>query len=382
MHGLALKSWKNLQKEPLHLLTHPFYKQVDFLFSFIDKVYLFERDFCQKSIGKTFYNKIAPLEHIEQLLNQLNHENFESIIDLSQSDTSSRWMSFIDAKNKLGVCYDSTRTQRKMASTNPYMIQLHQSPSSPYHFNDLFKKSLGLPLESLPHAQQRWKESPHPSTWQSPSSNEKPIILLQTLSSDVKKNWPPQYWRKLIQLLSEAYPEYQLILLASPSEHLLIENNFGDLSSRLRIQCTTIVETYYLLQKAHLLITLDTAIKHLAVWTQTPIVELALGSSNPQETGAYQNEALILKSTTSCSPCRHSLSCPYPNFPCHETIRPMDVIHAVHLKLERLSIRQLNEINPSILNKIYAVSQNREGWFKLNSINTLTHIHNEAIHAR
>jgi hypothetical protein len=64
-----------------------------------------------------------------------------------------------------------------------------------------------------------------------------------------------------------------------------------------------------LLNRADLLITGDTSIKHLAASTACKVVELCLGSSDWRRTGIFKDDSLIIAGRTACAPCSHSSAC-------------------------------------------------------------------------
>ncbi len=371
MHGHVLKALSKEKNSQISLLTHPFYDSISFLFPFIDKVYLLERESCQHSLGEPNLNKIWPLHHIEALLEKINSVSYQTAIDLTHTEHSFRWLTFIDAKEKVGVCYDKLLKHKSLIAPNPYLTYLHSTPQSQYHFIDLFKQALKLPLEPLPKATLR---SPH-----------KPKIILQTLTSDPKKNWPMTNWKKLIPLILDFVPNSEIQILTSKAEHPKVDAAFGDLSwsGLCDILCTTLQETYTLLKSASVLISLDTAIKHLATWSETPIIELAIGSSNPFETGAYQEDAIILCPQVSCAPCRHSSACSQKEFLCHSEITPELVLKSLlNLLLahnpkcsnskmfyptDQFHQEHLESLNANV--NIYKVKQNKSGWFMLTKPN-------------
>lgn len=346
MHAHVLKAFKEETGHSISLLTHSFFKQVPFLFPFIDEVFIFERELCQRSIGESELNKVWPYYHITELLNKINIQHYDKVIDLSQSETSSRWMTFINAPCKTGVAYNHEQTVKAHCSENVWMRYLHTFSSSQIHFIDLFKKALNLTLSSLPQA----------VSIQHKEHNKR--IVFQTLSSDAKKNWPTFKWIQLIQKVQKEFPDYELIILASSSEWQLLQKSFSDIAPSVQVLNASISEVFALLKEASLLITLDTAIKHLATWAGTPIVELALGSSNPKETGAYQEGALILHPQISCSPCRHSNACSQSSFLCHEDLSVNSVLLAVQLQLQIPGDFKNKNYNPVIYSLLSGVNEN------------------------
>ncbi len=346
MHAHVLKAMSEQQNTKITLLTHPFFKTIDFLFPYLNDVLYFEREYCQYSIGESTLNKSWPFLHIQSLLLELNKQRFDLLVDLTQTDTSARWTRFINATHKIGVTYDAPLTKKIFCSENPFIRYLHTNPSSEVHFIDLFKRSLGLTLTPLPTSDS--------------ASNRSKLIVLQTLTSDVKKNWPLSHWKLLIEHMTSDFPGYQLVVLASPGEYNLLREQLGRLPFGCEIICTTMRETQDLLKKAQLLVTLDTAIKHLATWTQTPIIEVALGSSNPKETGAYQEGAWILKPSVPCNPCSHSQKCTQAHFICQNAIT---VQHLQNAMLSKLTGDHTHR--PEC---IQVVEQTKEGWWSLQPI--------------
>jgi ADP-heptose:LPS heptosyltransferase len=192
---------------------------------------------------------------------------------------------------------------------------------------------------------------------------------MQTSSSDEKKNWPLLHWKNLLEKVSRELPDYQVKLIGNQKEVHFLKQHFQFLPPQVSIEATTIAETYSLLKTSSLIVTLDTAIKHLATWTQTPIIEIALGSSDPGETGAYQTGSLIVQSTAPCSPCSHSRDCHQTNFICHEQIDSEVIWPLIANKLKP----EIGSFSENIQNgrgyRVGSVSQNRELRWQLMPIN-------------
>ncbi|MEY4617076.1 MAG: hypothetical protein RJB66_2036 [Pseudomonadota bacterium] len=348
-HAHVLKALSEQRNESITLLTHPFYQQVEFLFPFVEEAVLFKREQCQYSIGENYYNKIWPFEHIASLLNDLNKESFTTIADLTQTETSARWLTYLRGQNKIGVQYDVSLRKKEFCSDNIFIKYLHSNKSSERNFIDIFKRSLGLHLTALP---------------QSENSREQ-LVVFQTLTSDPKKNWPLESWRKVIVETANQLSEFRLIILSSPSEEKILKAAFQGLPLNCEIATTDLRETYNLLKSASLLVSGDTAIKHLGTITKTPIIEIAVGSSNPRETGAYQEGAWIIEGSSPCSPCRHSSQCSQPGFLCHSTISPELVTNAIINRLSSNNSHALKRDQNLFLEKIKTVHQNHEGWWTL-----------------
>ncbi|MCB0393771.1 MAG: hypothetical protein KDD25_04400, partial [Bdellovibrionales bacterium] len=121
---------------------------------------------------------------------------------------------------------------------------------------------------------------------------------------------------KMLETLRNLLGEFNSIVLCSPDEESRFEN-----SSIQPVVCD--VETVFsVIRDADLLITGDTMVKHLAAATDTPVIELSLGSSAYQKTGVYKSGQVIIQSKESCAPCSHSTECVSSDFRCREKISP------------------------------------------------------------
>lgn len=366
-HAHVLRTLAEQRPGEITLLTHPFYQSIDFLFPFIDSVHIFEREKCQQSIGEKHFNKIWAFEHIDAILKTLRAKPFDCIVDLTQTDTSARWMTFLLAPEKIGVQYDQRLQRKHFSSENRFIKYLHSTPRSEFNFIDIYKRSLGLLPSPLPRAES--------------INKREPTILFQTLTSDPKKNWPLENWKKVIEEISSNCPHYQLVVLASPQERQILEQAFQGQVKQCQIVTTTLAETCAWLKRASLLVSGDTAIKHLATLTSTPIIEIAVGSSNAKETGAYQDQAWIISASAPCSPCRHSQNCSMPSYLCHESITPDLVTKAILSKLEQMTTGSFSQANKSLLNKIQLVHQSADGWWALQPLSeSLEEKHNARRH--
>lgn len=358
MHGHILQQLNLQHKVKIDLLTHSFFQSVDFLFPFINKKNIFYREACQYSIGEPQFNKSWPFLHIEKLLESINNDDIHLAIDFSQTDTSSRWMTFIKAKNKIGISYNHQLIQKEFTSTEPMIRYLHSNQRSKIHLIDLFKKSLNLKLNQLPKTDDCIKR--------------KKLIIFQTLTSDNKKNWPIENWKNLINKISQRLPDYELIILSSRNEYQFLSSNFFNLPYNCSIEITDLKSTFDLLLQAQLLVTLDTSIKHLATWSKTQIIEIIVGSSSPLETGAYQENAIIVQPNVSCHPCGHSQSCSQKNFICHESIPTLLIELIIYKRLSLSLSKSETQILINHKNQISFVSQNLDGFWCLKPYNQMS----------
>ncbi len=124
--------------------------------------------------------------------------------------------------------------------------------------------------------------------------------------------WPSEYWRELINCLSECYPNKQLILISSqhPLEIEFVKN-LGPFPEQVKLLLgeTTIAELISIIDHAQAIICTDTGPLHIAAAVNTPIVTV-FGPSDWRNTGPFvpadTKHVEIISSGRECSPCDKS----------------------------------------------------------------------------
>lgn len=132
------------------------------------------------------------------------------------------------------------------------------------------------------------------------------------------KQWPVEYFKKLISLLVSVSKNRRVIILGN-------KNTFGlysgmgvmDFSGR-----TTLKNLAALLKKCSVVIGLDTGPVHLAAAMEVPTIAL-FGGSDINETAPVSKNAVIIKKDFKCSPCRGRMSC--RDADCLRAISPEEV---------------------------------------------------------
>jgi hypothetical protein len=115
--------------------------------------------------------------------------------------------------------------------------------------------------------------------------------------------------------------DYKVKILAAPFEREILASTFSD----DEIIVCDLVQAMEQLKSAALLVTGDTSIKHLAAQVGTPLVEIAIGSSDAIKTGAYSSGAYQIQAKVPCAPCVHSNGCTQNSHLCAESISVEEV---------------------------------------------------------
>jgi heptosyltransferase-2 len=152
------------------------------------------------------------------------------------------------------------------------------------------------------------------------------------------KCWSPKRFGELGKKLSERL-KVKILLFGKKEEQSIggqIGKNLGtnglDFTGK-----TSLLQLAALLERCHLLITNDTGTMHIAAAVGTPVIAL-FGSTDPNATGPWGENHVIVRKEVPCSPCLKRI-CP-TDHRCMNLITIDEVEKAVHKKLEELNINQ------------------------------------------
>jgi ADP-heptose:LPS heptosyltransferase len=287
----------------IHLLCHSQFAQVEDLFAEPVKFHFIPYQDLQKILVERGQNPQAAFELLDHCLGKIKAEKFSLVYDLTHT--------FLSDAIRKALAIPSVKPQ---ALWKTY-LEDHATitAGSRFHLIEILARSLGLEIAA---------------SVKSSAAREK-IIVLQTLTSDQKKNWSLSSFQKLVTCIEQELPEYQIQILSSPNEQEQLLQVFGkDL-----LFVSTMKQAQDLLRRASLLISLDTSLLHLAAQEDCPTVGLFLGGADPRKTGPLLSGALLLHGKSSCAPCSHSNPCPQPRHFCEELISVDQVFLALKHQL-------------------------------------------------
>ena len=148
------------------------------------------------------------------------------------------------------------------------------------------------------------------------------------------KCWPPEYFAKLADLISECC-DCRILLLAGPGEEKIAESIIE--KSRADIINTApdnvdLAVLKCLVKRCRLLITNDTGPRHYAVAFGIPVVVI-MGPTDYRYTDSNLEKTLVLREELDCSPCHKSI-CPRDHR-CMLMISPESVLNGSKILLEK-----------------------------------------------
>lgn len=290
------------------------------LIPYIRKTHVLDRKELQDGLVLENRPVFEAMDRLDLLMQKLNQENYDLVINLTHTKFSGWLCGLIEAKEKDGLVLHPSEPPSLGSSWFRYLNEFMSKPGSDsLHMTDVLASSLGVSrckAENVLVESEKGKNEAKDHI-----STVKPMIAVQILSSDAKKDISLDNWWSYLSVLSKLHADHKLIFVCAPFEKdrlmpLLSQGTANGLDWQLA-PCS-VEGAFSIIKKSALLISVDTGIKHLASATKTPVLELALGSSDFQKTGIYQSNALIVSGQASCRPCTHSSACERASHVCEE----------------------------------------------------------------
>jgi heptosyltransferase-2 len=141
------------------------------------------------------------------------------------------------------------------------------------------------------------------------------------------KRWPASYFAELARRLAD--DGYQIWIVGS-SKDRGIGQEITRLSGKVSVDLcgrTTLDQVVDLLSCAHVVISNDSGLMHVAAALAVPLIAL-YGSSSPSFTPPLSEQATVLKLDLPCSPC-YKRECPLQHFNCMVQLTPDRVYAAI-----------------------------------------------------
>jgi len=326
----------------IHFLGFKQFSQVENLFQ--DKVHWhwIDRQALQSSLGDAEQSFFFAHDLLSQNIESLKSQKFDRVYNLTQNKFSGWVCAQLGVSETIGLHFDA-RAQVRFGSPWFQYLNDHMTAGrgEVFHYLDLFRFACELETEEI-----QWNFTRATRKDLLPPS---PYVLIQPLTSDLKKNYPLSQWKKVIETFQMTSPGLHIALLAAPSEVEILTPAFEKFSNVTIVACS-LPEALTLMDHAKVLVTGDTSIKHLSCASLVPVIELSLGSSDYQKTGVYKTASWILQGKTACSPCPHSGPCSQTTHACAAQISPEAIALAMNMMVTGVgSVKEVaNEFHPQM----------------------------------
>lgn len=232
------------------------------------------------------------LERSSKFVDDLEAENFDEVINLSFSPSSSVLTSMV-AGSKTRVRGYSRHSDGYLAlpdDTSAYFYaQVGIGKENRFHLCEILAATADVILEDtdwIPSS--RWNLDEKWLKWQSEYNElNSPYILIHLGASQQDKTFPPFKWVRVMREIQHRWPGC-IFLVGSANERDLVEEIIAEGCDEKVINLvgkTEFADVVTLLTRAQLLVGADSAPMHLANFTGTQCLNLSYNSVNFWETG-------------------------------------------------------------------------------------------------
>ena len=246
---------------------------------------------------------------LEQLFNQLQeirNQKWDEIINYSNDIIGAYICSYLknSSEKVIGVHFNESRD---IITNGDWELLFNDIlplvKYSPLNFVDCYHKMLNITHN--PNGEKIITNSNHNavafknmnSIRESFANGQNPIKIvgIQLKTSDVTKDLPEETITELISLLKETNHLIPVILIApTDEERNYAQDIIGNFKNDIAVIEADLEAIASVLMNIDILITPDTAIKHIADLTETPVLEISLGYAPFLKQGTYSEGSLIL----------------------------------------------------------------------------------------
>lgn len=255
--------------------------------------------------NKLFSDGFA-LEQLYQQLNSIKTQEWDQIINYSNDVVGAYLCSYLKESSQqiIGIHYNENRN---IVTQNEWELLFNDVlpvvKYAPIHFVDCYHKMVGATLVKdgvKLHTNPKYNQSAFNNInavrkAHHVSEGQSKIIGIQLKTADASKDIPENMINELITLIRSNDELIPFLLIAPNNEERAIAERFNNLhNGELVVVEADLLAMTSVLMNIDLLITPDTAIKHLADLTDTPVLEISLGHAPFLKQGSYSKDSMIL----------------------------------------------------------------------------------------
>ena len=246
------------------------------------------------------------LEHLFNQIQDVHAQEWDSIINFSNDLVGTYLCSYLQERSKkiIGVHFNQNRIIQAQPDWELlYNSVLPELEHSPIHFVDCLHKMAGVSLNregeklktNTSFNEIAFKNLSSLRSSAKEATSDVKIVGIQLTTSDAEKNPSESTMHQLINELLDS-KNYVPVILIAPTEQ---ERKMAEEFNRSHDNEVVVVEADLtaltsVLMNIDLLVTPDTAVKHMADLTETPVIELSIGYAPFLKQGTYSKDSLIL----------------------------------------------------------------------------------------
>jgi heptosyltransferase I len=302
---------------------------------YLDQILIWQREKWESELHSGAWRK--GYENFRVLEHHLRQEQFDVAIDMHglllsgligwRSGAATR-IGFSNAREGSPLFYTDKVSPMKALPITRHYLQLLKSLDVRKFSTDMV---MPIAEEDAAFAQYIWKDNQ--------LSNSDVVVILNPATSWITKNWPPEYYAVLANLLMKNH-KAKIILLGAPSDMQLVNNIMNGISEPVINLAgrTNLKELAAVVQNSNLFIGGDTGPLHVAAAVGTPTISI-FGPTDPRVYTPEGEGHIALTSSAACKGC-HNRRC--KNHICMTKILPIDVYRAAEKLLTQCSRKQRN----------------------------------------
>lgn len=253
-----------------------------------------DRDQLQAGLGRADLPMLSSYSLLKEKLDAINAEDYDLIVNLTQTHFSAWVAGYLKAPDRLGLTYDTKGIAHFYSPWFRYLDDRAEGfVEDVFHHSDIFAHACGLGEQKRDWSMRAIFTAQAEIDKLNLKNTE--TILLQMFTSTEEKNWIDANWLQMVKDLKIQRPHAQFVALGSPAE----EKRLREIAAKSEVEIIPAIVSLEgalaLMNRSQLLITGDTSIKHLANASSIKILELCIGWSDWRRTGAYKADSLILR---------------------------------------------------------------------------------------
>jgi ADP-heptose:LPS heptosyltransferase len=306
----------------IHVWIQRGFEHVSAVMNDVDVWHLLDRKTILDSFQTDASHSFFAYDILSEQIKVLNSMSFDRVYNLTNTRLSAILAGTINAPEHIGA-YRNARGV--FALSGNAFRNFNMDSHSQMHFIDLLWQGSGYSGAT------RIPDDLFGSHLESPLLNND-RFLVQLTTSDQKKSWSFDRWKQTLAGILQLKSQAEFTVIGAEFERGTIEpvvQNWIAEGIPVKFQSATLSEVATLIRQHQYFITLDTATKHLALGSRAQVVEIALGSSRPPETGIYLADALIIQGHAACVPCAHRNPCSRTSHVCGESVLASQVVNAI-----------------------------------------------------
>jgi len=307
---------------------------------YVDEVLSIDLSMAVRALAREKEGMIDAYEYVSEFVDDLRSRNFDYALNMSSSAYTALLLHLVGIERKGGWAADA-EGHRVIESEWAQLFAtsvFHQNRQyNSLNLVDVFRCSADVeehPRSLLIDIKEEAKERASQMLTEMEFPQDGPMVMLQAGASQRKRQWQPEKFVQLIEILTSRY-NCRVLLTGTKKELNIIDPIMQQVTSPRVFSVageTGIDELAAFLSMSDLLITGDTGPMHMSVAVGTPVISMFLASAFGYETGPYAEGNIVLQPVIGCGPCNPNKPCSQPE--CHDTISPEVLAELAMLRVQ------------------------------------------------